>query len=106
MRRGFLPEPVVAANGTRYEVFTGKFGRFNMQRGVVAAIDPATDEELWALLAYETAINPKYEHDVQHVLITELRLEDADTKLVVVNEREKTFVVDLATRTVTERIDA
>ncbi|MEY4578347.1 MAG: hypothetical protein RL701_3050 [Pseudomonadota bacterium] len=103
MRRGFLPEPVSAADGTRYEVFNGNFERFDLQRGAIAAVDPATDEELWALLVYEIPVNPKWERDVQDVFITQLRLEEADTKLVVVNARQKTFVVDLATRTVTER---
>jgi hypothetical protein len=32
----------------------------------------------------------------------QLRLEEGDTKLVVVNARENTFVIDLATRTATD----
>lgn len=104
LRRVRVPpvEPVTA-HGVRYETYSGNFQRFNYERGVIAAVDPTTEEELWALLIYETKLDPRWEKDIQEVFITDLRLEDDDTKLVVVNQRGKTYVVDLATRTVEER---
>lgn len=99
--------PIVApvtANGIRYEVYLGNFSRFDNQRGAIAAVDPATEEELWAALVYDTALDPRWETDGQQVFITELRLEEHDTKLIVVNERRRTFVVDLATRAISERL--
>ena len=104
-RRGVAVEPVTAANGVRYEVYGG-YPEFDRQRGVVAAFDPESEERAWAVLVYSTAVDARWEKDVQDVFITELRLEDDESKLVVVNERKQTFVIDLATRSVSERAES
>jgi tricorn protease-like protein len=100
-RRGVVVEPVTAKSGVRYEVYGG-YPEFERQRGVVAAFDAANDERLWAVLVYSTAVDPKWESDVQDVFITELRLDADETKLVVVNERKRSFVIDLASHAVSE----
>ena len=101
-RRGVAVEPVTAKSGIRYEVYGG-YPEFDRQRGVVAAFAADSEERLWAQLVYTTSVDPKWEKDVQDVFITELRLEDDETKLVVVNERKQTFVIDLETRQVSTR---
>ena len=93
----------VSKNGVRYEEIRGAKGRgFEQNGGVIAAVDEATDKELWTLVVYKTEYDPQEEADVQDVFISKLKVNWRGTKLKVVNERKRSFEVDLETKAVTE----
>lgn len=69
--------------------------------GFVVATDAKTRKELWRERIYTVRINPDLERDVQDVFITSLTSEDG--ALVITNERQERFTLDLATRKVTKR---
>ena len=53
---------------------------------------------LWSVTIFRNFINPFLEEDVQSVYIRTMRVEDG--KLVVIDERERTYSVDLKTHAV------
>jgi hypothetical protein len=85
-------EPVVY-DGVRY-IAPNDNGR----RGYIQAWDTKTNKLIWELTIYRNFINPFMEEDVQWVFIKKLSLSDG--KLIVVDERDRTYGVDVKTRTV------
>ncbi len=69
--------------------------------GYIEAFNAQTNKKLWRLKIYETKYAPQLEKDVQDVFITSMAIEK--NKLVVVNERDVGYEVDLKTRRVTKR---
>ncbi len=91
-----LPAPViepVVHEGVRYTVPNDK-GTV----GYVVASDAATGKQLWKKILFRTCICPLLEHDVQWVFIKQMRLDGG--RLIFVNERGKTYALDLKTRKV------
>lgn len=68
------------------------------RRGYIQAWDTKTNKPLWDLTIYRVSINPFMEEDVQWVFIKRLSL--ADNRLIVVDERDRAYGVDLKTRMV------
>ncbi|WP_156427865.1 hypothetical protein [Thiohalocapsa sp. ML1] len=102
-RRGFIADPV-SKGGIRYEVLRGARARgFEQNGGIIAAIDESTGEEKWTLVVYETQYDPDEEKDVQDVLIKKMNLSWWGSKLIVTNEREEVYDVDLKTQQVSKR---
>jgi hypothetical protein len=66
--------------------------------GYVLAHDANTGEVLWKKTIFRVWICPLLEHDVQWVFIKEMRFKNG--QLIVVNERKKTYSLDLKTRIV------
>ena len=64
-----------------------------MAGGFVEAFDARTKKKLRTIKVYEIKRDPKLEKDVQDVFITSLAIEK--DVLVVVNERDERFEVDL-----------
>lgn len=94
-------EPVVY-KGIRYTAphwvtVNGK----RMAGGYVEAFDARTNKKRRRIKVYETRYDPQLERDVQDVFITSLAIEK--NMLVVVNERDKRFEVDLKSRRVTRK---
>ncbi len=85
-------EPVVFG-GIRYVVPNDKG-----TRGYVEAWDTATGKRLWQKTIFRTCICPLLEHDVQWVF-TKRMWREGD-RLILVNERNKTYALDLKTRKV------
>jgi hypothetical protein len=69
--------------------------------GFVIATDVATGKELWRQRIYRVRMKPLLEKDVQWVFITSLIRRDRT--LLVTNERDEHFTLDLTTRKVTKR---
>lgn len=93
--------PPVIANGTRYEVLRGARSRgFAQNGGIIAAIDTASDKELWTLVLYQTQYDPQEEADVQDVFITSLALSKDGQQLLAKSENKKSYAVKLADRTI------
>jgi hypothetical protein len=87
-------EPVIY-QGVRY-IAPNDDGR----RGYIEARDVQTNKKLWDLTIFTNRIDPTLEEDVQWVFIKALNIRDG--ALVVTSERDKTYRVDLKTKTVTQ----
>jgi len=98
-----IPRPkAVQHDGIRYEaVRNARMRGFHQAGGIVAAVEAASGRELWAVQVYEVRFDAAEERDAQEVFITRLRISPDKASLEVVNERNQTFSVDLATRRVT-----
>jgi hypothetical protein len=83
-------EPVVY-EGVRYVVPND-----NGRRAYLQAWDGKTTNMLWEVTIFRNFINPVVEEDVQWIFIKSLRIED--TKLIVVDERDRAYSVNLLTR--------
>lgn len=70
----------------------------NGRRGYIQAWDVTNNKLLWELTIYRNLIDPALEEDVQWVFIKKMSL--AHGKLIVVDERERAYSVDLKTRAV------
>lgn len=69
-------------------------------KGVVEAWDKATGKKLWEKQVYAVKIDPGMEKDVQDVFIRKLEINAG--KLIVTNERDDVYSIDLKTREVTK----
>jgi hypothetical protein len=85
-------EPVVYA-GVSY-VAPNNDGR----RGYVQACEVKTGKLLWEVTVFRNSINPVLEEDVQWVFIKKLSI--ADGRLMVADERDRAYSVDVKTHTV------
>ena len=92
-------EPIIH-NGVKYAA--PHWAAFNSYMdhngGYIEAWDVKTGAKLWHLEIYHVEYNPHLEGDVQDVFITSLSIQDE--KLVVVNERNEVFKIDLNTKNV------
>jgi hypothetical protein len=70
--------------------------------GVVEAREPRTNKLLWQVRIYRTQSDPALEKDVQDVFITSLTLDKVHNLLILSDERSRVFVLNLATKKVTQ----
>jgi hypothetical protein len=68
------------------------------RRAYIEAYDVQTNKKLWNLTVFTNRINPRLEEDVQWVFIKDMKIQDGVLK--VTSERDKTYLVDLKTKTV------
>ncbi|GAB4267901.1 MAG: hypothetical protein Kow0065_18420 [Methylomicrobium sp.] len=101
-RSGPKPVKPVEHDGVRYEaVHWGKARGLEQNGGYLAAFDQKSGEELWLLKVYDVNYDSDIEDDKQDVFITGLRFGWFNkSRLIIKNERNETFNVDLATRRV------
>jgi hypothetical protein len=90
------PQPVepVLHDGVRYEAPVEKMG-------FVEAFDVVSGKKLWTLQVYRIEVDPSRERDVQDVYIT--KLEIVEGGLLVTDERDREYLVDLTTHAVHRR---
>ena len=89
----------VVKDGVRYQPKVG--GRSDPQvGGLLAAYDVASGKELWTLIVYENKRRPDLEGDVQDVFFRSMKLQ-SDGRLLIVNEHDERFAVDVNSRTST-----
>ena len=95
-----VPEvaPVTIA-GTRYEAIPwGKARGMGQNGGIIAAIDPATGQELWTLKVYEVHYDPEKEGDKQDLFIARMVAEGAHHLRVEAERGRGIWIVDLDQR--------
>ncbi len=66
--------------------------------GFIEAFDIKNKKRLWLLRVYKIKYDENLEKDVQDVFITEMKIKN--NKLVVRNEKNDTFIIDLKTKKV------
>jgi hypothetical protein len=91
----------VVVEATRFEVIHwGRKRGFAQNGGYIAAIDTASNEELWVLQVYETQYDPELEADVQDVSIASLIAPSAGL-LDIEDELGNRYRVDTGSRQAT-----
>jgi hypothetical protein len=70
--------------------------------GVVEARAPQTNKLLWQVQIYVTEYDKSLEKDVQDVFIKSLILDKTHNLLIMSDEKTRVFVLNLATRRVTQ----
>lgn len=94
----------VTLHGVRYEAPAGTRGYGDDQEGgYVVARDAHSGRELWRLRIYVTDYVARLEEDVQDVYIRSLRAGRHGRTLDIVDELDRRYTLDLATRTVRAR---
>lgn len=68
--------------------------------GYVEAWDLKTNKKLWDIQVYKIDYDPILEQDVQDIFITSLTIKNE--RLVVVNERNEIYEIDLKTKTISK----
>jgi hypothetical protein len=97
--RSDVPEPLpIVIGGVRYEAVPwGKARGLGQNGGYIAAVDEATNRELWILKVYEVTYDGEREDDKQDVFIEDLAL-GKDGLLRVTDERGGIHLVDVRAR--------
>lgn len=70
--------------------------------GVIEARAPQTNKLLWQVQIYITEYDKSLEKDVQDVFIKSLALDKTHNLLIMSDEKSRVFVLNLATRRVTQ----
>jgi hypothetical protein len=103
-RRGPADVPSVSIGHVTYQVIHwGQLQGLDQNGGYIAAIDSKNHKPLWTLKIYTTVIDPDKERDVQDVFITSMKKIAGGKLLEIEDEAHHTYLVDLKTRTVTQR---
>ncbi|MBN1670686.1 MAG: hypothetical protein JXR37_06620 [Kiritimatiellae bacterium] len=84
------PAEPVAANGVEYRAAATP-----ERMGIIEAWDQQTQTKLWEKKIYDVPITEGLEPDVQWVFIKKLEL--ADRELIITNEKDERYVLDLET---------
>jgi hypothetical protein len=91
--------PPVVHEGVKYTAtLTGISQTEPQNGGFVQAWDVRTQKLLWQVKVYRIKYDPNLESDVQDVFITSMEIKNS--KLIVVNERNEQFEIDLKTHAV------
>jgi len=69
---------------------------FKQFGAVIAAIDEAIGEQLWAVQLYETLFDPAEEQDAQEVYVSELCLDAKQGVLKATDERKRVWLIRLS----------
>lgn len=73
---------------------------FTQSGGVIAAIDTATEKQLWAVQLYETKFDSAEERDAQEVYVSELKIDTKAQALIATDERKRRWMIKLSDHTV------
>lgn len=95
--------PPVQLRKVRVEaIHWGRTRGLKQNGGYIAAIDPASGQELWTLKVYDVHYDPKMEEDVQDVFIRKMT-RMSPSRLLIVDEKGRRYRVDVKRRSVTPR---
>jgi hypothetical protein len=78
---------------------------FTQSGGVIAAIDEATEKQLWVVQLYQTAFNVQEERDAQEVYLSELRIDAKNGMLIAIDERKRHWQISLTDRSVRQLLE-
>lgn len=105
-RRRRLPPELkpITLNGVVYkELRQGNKLGYEQKGGFLVATDQKSNEMLWHVRVYQIQYIEGKETDVQEVFFTRMELLPGRTEILIENELGKQFVVNLETRSVTEK---
>lgn len=105
-RRRRLPpelEPVTLDGVVYKELRQGNKLGYEQKSGFLVALDQKTGQMLWHVIVYPIHYAEGKETDVQEVFFTRLELLPGEPKILIENELEKQFIVNLTDHSVTEK---
>lgn len=104
-RRRLPPElpPIVIGDVAYKELRQGNKLGYEQKGGFLVATDKKTGEILWHVRVYEVHIVTTKESDVQDVFFTQMKLLPGGTEVLIKNELEKKFVVNLESHKIREK---
>lgn len=104
MAKRAAPEEVtpIATDKAVFSVPHFPEGGLKQNGGVVDARDPKTNKLLWQVQIYKTEYDKALEKDVQDVFIKDLTLDKVHNLLIMSDEKSRVFVLNLATKKVTQ----
>ncbi|WP_295456202.1 hypothetical protein [uncultured Thiodictyon sp.] len=104
-RRRLPPEldPIVVDGVVYKELRQGNKLGYEQKGGFLVATDKKTGNILWHVRVYEVHFDAAKESDVQEVFFTQMKLLPGGTEILVENELEKRFVVNLESHSVREK---
>ncbi|MCK9607147.1 MAG: hypothetical protein M0R33_11940 [Methylomonas sp.] len=105
-RRRRLPpelEPITVDGVVYKELRQGNKLGFEQKSGFLIALDQKTGQMLWHVRAYPINYIEGKETDVQEVFFTRLELLPGNQEILIENELEKHYIVNLADHSVTEK---
>lgn len=85
-------QPLIRDN-VRYEVQLDEEARFGQSGGVLSATNVATGKEYWAVRVFEQHYDPTFERDVQEVFIRSISWDQAQNRILVIDERQRRYAV-------------
>jgi hypothetical protein len=93
-KRAFIqyPDTIIIKN-IEYKA-TYEYGNL-LQKAYIEAKNTETEKIIWKKEIYKIILNPTMEHDVQWVMITEVK--EKNGKLLISNEKKEKFLLDLET---------
>ena len=94
--------PAITTDKAVFSVPHTVMGEPAQSGGFVEAHDPKIEKLLWRIQIYKTVYDQGLELDVQDVFITTLSFDKSHNLLIMSDEKERVFVLNLATRKVTE----
>ena len=86
--------------GIQYQVVHSKWKNGQQNGGYLQAIDTKDGKKVWGILVYVVEYDPELESDVQDCFINSMRLSKEKNKLIVTNEVDDHYYVDLKTQRV------
>ncbi len=93
--------PPIIFEGRRYEqIMNGEALDLPQRTGYLGVFDDATDAIIAMVKVYDVNFDPNLEADVQDVFFTRMDLDQAGRRILIDNERGKSFAVDLDSLTV------
>jgi hypothetical protein len=95
--------PVTIGNTKFVTIHWGKSRGLGQNGGYIAALDAATETELWILKVYDVKYDAEKEQDVQDVFIESMSKAPSGNMLVIRDENGRIYVVDAITRAVSMR---
>ena len=104
MAKRAAPEevPAITTDKAVFSVPHFSKGKRAQNGGFVEAHDPITKKLLWRIQIYKTVYDQSLEQDVQDVFIKTLSFDKSHDLLIMSDEKARVFVLNLATRKVTE----
>lgn len=101
-RRRLPPElaPITVGDVVYKELRQGNKLGYEQKGGFLLATNSTTGETLWHVRVYEVHIVATKESDVQEVFFTKMKLLPGATEILVENELEKQFVINLENHSV------
>ena len=94
--------PAITTDKAVFSVPHTPMGEPAQNGGFVEAHNPKTKKLLWRIQIYKTVYDQGLEQDVQDVFIKTLSFDKSHNLLIMSDEKERVFVLNLATRKVTE----
>ncbi|MFZ4700427.1 MAG: hypothetical protein ACOYMG_10270 [Candidatus Methylumidiphilus sp.] len=100
--RGEPPDNVsLSLNGVRYEaIHWGKAQGLKQNGGYIIALDEKTGSQKWLVRVYAVRYQPDKEEDKQDVFIRRITKAKNKQSLLIENERDENYILDLRNLTV------